>query len=61
MTSQRYNNGKVLSCQHVNLPFNPYNKFVSVSNILLCTHYGRNGHLKMDCQAKLRAEMSLKN
>lgn len=43
------------------ISFNPHNKFIFVLNNLLCTHYGRIGHLDKDCQANLRDEISLTN
>ena len=32
-------------------PFNPHNKYVLLSNNLMCLHCGKNWHLKKECTA----------
>ncbi|KAH0769701.1 hypothetical protein KY290_013682 [Solanum tuberosum] len=51
LANQKFNSGKGLGCQKIEPPYNPYSKYVSVSDNLLCTHCGRNGHLKRNCES----------
>ncbi|XP_049397273.1 uncharacterized protein LOC125861406 [Solanum stenotomum] len=50
LANQKFNNRKGLGCRQIEPPYNPYSKYVSVSDNLLCTHYGKNGHMKEKCE-----------
>ncbi|KAK4734428.1 hypothetical protein R3W88_008689 [Solanum pinnatisectum] len=50
LSSQSFNGKKGLGCKPIKPPYNSYSKYVSISNNLLCTHCGRNGHLKEKCE-----------
>ncbi|XP_069146895.1 uncharacterized protein [Solanum lycopersicum] len=49
VTNQRNYNKKGLGSLNITPPFNPYSKYVFVSDNLLCLHCGRSGHLKREC------------
>lgn len=49
LSQQSFNGKKGLGCRPIEPPFNPNSKYVFVADNLLCTHYGRNGHLKENC------------
>ncbi|XP_049347721.1 uncharacterized protein LOC125812241 [Solanum verrucosum] len=51
LANKKFNNGKGLGCQKIEPPYNPYSKYVFSFNNLLCTHYGKNGHLKRNCES----------
>lgn len=65
IANQKLNNKKGLGCRQIEAPHNPYSKYVSVSDNLLCTHCRRNGHLKEKCEilrrVKERQEKFLKS
>ena len=45
LSNQSFNGKKGLGCRQIEPPYNPHSKYVSVSDNLLCTHCGSNGHL----------------
>lgn len=45
--SQCKYNRKELGKLNINPPYNPHNKYVSMSDKVLCLQCGRNGYLKM--------------
>ena len=51
VTNQINFNKKGLGSLNITPPFNPHNKYVFVSDNLLCLHCGKNGHLKEECTA----------
>jgi len=51
LANQKFNSRKCLGCRKIEPPYNPHSKFVSVSDNLLRTHWGRNGHLKKNCES----------
>lgn len=46
ITNKYSNNRRGLGYHSSSLPYIPYSKYDSVKNNLLCTHYGKNGHVK---------------
>ncbi|XP_049391385.1 uncharacterized protein LOC125855684 [Solanum stenotomum] len=56
LSNQSFNGKKGLGRRPIEPPYNPHRKYVSVSNNLLCTHYGRNGHLKEKCESLRKAK-----
>ncbi|XP_049410536.1 uncharacterized protein LOC125873707 [Solanum stenotomum] len=59
LANQKFNSRKGLGCRQIEPLFNPHNKYVSVSDNLLCTYCGRNGHLKKKCESLKREGFSL--
>lgn len=56
LSNQSLNGKKGLGCRSIEPPYNPHSKYVSISNNLLSTHCGRNGHLKEKCENLRRAK-----
>jgi len=56
MSNQSFNGKKRLGRRPIEPPYNPHSKYVSVSDNLLCTHCGRNGHLKENCEILRKAK-----
>lgn len=54
LSSQCFNDKKGLRCKPIEPPHNFHNKYVSVANNLLCTHFEHNGHLKGNCKKRKR-------
>lgn len=46
MSHQSINGKKGLGCRPKEPPYNPHRQYVFVADNLLCTHCGRNSHLK---------------
>ncbi|KAH0710848.1 hypothetical protein KY284_012275 [Solanum tuberosum] len=46
LANQKFNGRKRLGCRQIEPPYNPHSKYMSISDNLLCTHCGKNGHLK---------------
>jgi len=57
LSNQSFNEEKGLGCRPIEPPYNPHSKYVSVSDNLLCTHCGRNGHLKEKCETLRKAKV----
>ena len=57
LTLQRENNRKGLGY----VKKNPHNKYVTISDDLLCIYYGRDGHLKADCPSWKNAKQKKKS
>ena len=51
VTNQRNYNKRGLGRLYSTPPLNTHNKYVFVSDNLLCLHCDRNGHLKRECKA----------
>ncbi|XP_049349519.1 uncharacterized protein LOC125814108 [Solanum verrucosum] len=51
-----FNGKKRLGRRPIEPPYNPHSKYVYVSDNLLCTHCGRNGHLKEKCVTLRKAK-----
>ena len=51
VTNQRNYNKRGLGSLNSTPPLNTHNKYVFVSDNLLCHYCGRNGHLKRECSA----------
>ncbi|KAH0717488.1 hypothetical protein KY290_014092 [Solanum tuberosum] len=56
LSNQSFNGKKGLGRRPIEPPYNPHSKYVSVSDNLLCTHCGRNGHLKEKCETLRKAK-----
>ncbi|XP_049406072.1 uncharacterized protein LOC125869660 [Solanum stenotomum] len=56
LSNQSFNRKKGLGRRPIEPPYNPHSKYVSVSDNLLCTHCGRNGHLKEKCETLRKAK-----
>ncbi|XP_070025485.1 uncharacterized protein [Nicotiana sylvestris] len=57
ITAMYTNNGgnrQGIGFQREKTPYNPYNKYVTVSDNWLWTHCGNNGHFKENCQARVQ-------
>ena len=50
-TNQSNFNKKGLGSLNISPPYNPYCKYVFVSDNLLCLHCGKSGHLKGECSS----------
>ncbi|KAH0633560.1 hypothetical protein KY284_036346 [Solanum tuberosum] len=65
LANQKFNNKNGLGCRQIEPPYNPHNKYVSVSDYLSFTHCRRNGHLEEKCEilrgVKERQEKFLKS
>ena len=59
VTNQRNFNKKGLGSLKISPPFNPYSKYVFVSDNLLCLHCGKNGNLKEECTAWRKSHVRL--
>ncbi|XP_075099333.1 uncharacterized protein LOC142176148 [Nicotiana tabacum] len=58
ITSMYANNGGNrlgIGFQREKTPYNPHNKYFTVPDNWLCTHYGNNGHFKENCQARVQS------
>ncbi|XP_070030407.1 uncharacterized protein [Nicotiana sylvestris] len=44
-----------LGFQREKTPYNPHNKYVTISDNWLCTHCGNNGHVKENCLARVQS------
>ncbi|XP_049399696.1 uncharacterized protein LOC125863713 [Solanum stenotomum] len=56
LSNQSFNGKKGLGRRPIEPPYNPHSKYVYVSDNLLCTHCGRNGHLKEKCETLRKAK-----
>ncbi|KAH0665121.1 hypothetical protein KY285_026327 [Solanum tuberosum] len=56
LSNQSFNGKKGLGRRPIEPPYNPHRKYMSVSDNLLCTHCGRNGHLKEKCESLRKAK-----
>ncbi|XP_049364162.1 uncharacterized protein LOC125828888 [Solanum verrucosum] len=56
LANQKLNNKKGLGFRQIEPSYNPHSKYVSVYDILLCTHCGRNGHLKEKSESLKRVK-----
>ncbi|XP_049406323.1 uncharacterized protein LOC125869989 [Solanum stenotomum] len=56
LSNQIFNGKKGLGRRPIKPPYNPHSKYVSVSDNLLSTHCGRNGHLKENCESLRKAK-----
>lgn len=59
VTNQSNFNKKGLESLNITPSFNPHNKYVFVSDNLMCLHYGKNGHLKEECTAWRKSHVRL--
>ncbi|XP_070027774.1 uncharacterized protein [Nicotiana sylvestris] len=48
-------NRQGIELQKAKTSYNPYNKYVTVVDNRLCTHYGQTGHYKVSCKAKIQS------
>lgn len=56
LTNQKSNGVQGLGRKYVNPLYHPHNKYVSVFDNLLCTHYGRKRNLKRDYESRKKGE-----